>query len=70
MRVDKTGAMTSRTPPQPSKDARAGRLAAALKANLKRRKSQARERAAAEDSTAPAEPSAGPPAGGTRKAVG
>jgi hypothetical protein len=41
-------------PPDPGKDARAARLAAALKQNLKRRKAQARGRVA--DESAPPDP--------------
>ena len=47
--------MPARKPPDRSKDARAERLASALKENLKRRKAQARGRAAGEDAAAPAD---------------
>jgi hypothetical protein len=49
--------MTARQPEHPRKDGRAERLAAALKANLKRRKAQARGRAVPGDE-APAAPAA------------
>ena len=47
--------MTARQPEDRSKDGRAERLAAALKENLKRRKAQARGRAAPGPQEPPAE---------------
>ena len=44
--------MAAPKPPDRSKNARAERLASALKENLKRRKAQARGRAAGEDAPA------------------
>jgi hypothetical protein len=45
--MTKAGSISGSTPPQATgRGARAERLAAALKANLRRRKAQARERAA------------------------
>jgi hypothetical protein len=52
--------MTARRPPDSGKDARADRLAAALKENLRRRKAQARGRAP--EKAADAEPADEPPA--------
>jgi hypothetical protein len=41
----------ARKPPEPSKDARTERLAAALKQNLRRRKTQTRGRAVGEETS-------------------
>ena len=62
--------MTAAKPPDRSKDARAGRLAAALKENLKRRKVQARGRAAGDESAAPDNAARGPGAQDTGQEAG
>jgi hypothetical protein len=60
--------MTARTPSNPTQDRRrAERLAAALKANLKRRKAQARGRSADDAPAAPPGDSRNPPEDGQKR---